>query len=257
MSIQTTMQDRYSGDVGDYVKLSILRALAPGRRLGVGWWLFPDETHNGDGRHVGYLNDPAAWRDFDPATFDHLQGLVSSGQRTVGALESEALLPGAIYFRDAIPTVGAPAARRAARSKWFKTLGAALDPCDLVFLDPDNGLETRRFNPGQAKAGKSVALAELAALRRPGRTLLVYHHQTRMRGGHSFELEHWGARLRACGFSQVDALRASAFSARAFFLLDGAPELRARAAALCGRWGSRLAWRPDLGLSAQKGSGDE
>ena len=38
------MQNRYTGDIGDYVKLSILRALSPGYRLGVAWcevvWFF-------------------------------------------------------------------------------------------------------------------------------------------------------------------------------------------------------------------------
>lgn len=250
------MQDRYSGDIGDYVKLAILRALTPGRQLGVGWWLYPDENHNGDGRHVGYLEHPQSWRALDPESFEHLKGLVSSGQRNVAALESDRLLPGAIYFREPLPTDGVSAARRAARSAWLGRLSAAFETCDLIFLDPDNGLETKGFNPGAAKAGKSVALVELDALRRPGRTLLVYHHQTRMRGGHDFELEHWGARLRALGFGQVDALRASAFSARAFFLLDGTPELRARAAALSDRWGSRLTWRPDLGRSTAF-SGDD
>jgi len=243
------MQDRYSGDVGDYVKLAILRALAPGRQLGVAWWLYPDEDHNGDGRHIGYLNHPESWRRLDTETFDHLKGLVSSGQRNVAALESDALLPGAIYFREPLPVAGTAAARRNSRPLWLERLSVALNACDVIFLDPDNGFETRSFNPASAKAGKSVALAELEALRRPGRALLVYHHQTRMRGGHDFELEHWGARLRAVGFGQVDALRASAFSARAFFLLDGAPELRTRAAAICDRWGSRLTWRPDLGLA--------
>ena len=49
------MQDRYAGDVDDYVKLALLRALAPGRKLGVAWYLYPDEDHNADGRHVSYI----------------------------------------------------------------------------------------------------------------------------------------------------------------------------------------------------------
>ena len=38
------MQNRYVGDIGDYLKLGILRALSPGYHLGVAWWLFPDES---------------------------------------------------------------------------------------------------------------------------------------------------------------------------------------------------------------------
>jgi hypothetical protein len=35
------MQNRYVGDIGDYLKLGILRALSRGHRLGVAWWLYP------------------------------------------------------------------------------------------------------------------------------------------------------------------------------------------------------------------------
>ena len=244
------MQDRYSGDIGDYVKLAILRALAPGQKLGVGWWLYPDESHNGDGRHIGYLDQPPIWRAFDPPAFDHLKGVVASGERRVAALEHDELLPGAVYFREPVPTGGASGARRTARMAWLERLSAAVEPCDLVFLDPDNGFETKGFDLGAAKAGKSVALSELQALRRPGRALLVYHHQTRMRGGHEVELEHWGERLRVAGFTEVDALRASPFSARAFFLLDGSSVMRTRAAHLADCWRGRMTWRPALGLTS-------
>ena len=91
------MQNRYVGDIGDYLKLGILRALSPGYRLGVAWWLFPDEAHNGHGRHIGYLNRPEQWPHFDPDLFDILAGVVSSGQRNVRALEPSNILPGAIF----------------------------------------------------------------------------------------------------------------------------------------------------------------
>jgi hypothetical protein len=242
------MQDRYTGDIGDFVKLAILRTLAPGHRLGVGWWLYPNERHNGDGRHIGYLDRPAVWRGLDPQAFDHLKALVAAGDRQVAALQDERLLPNAVYFAEPVPSEGSAPTRRLARLNWLDRLRAALDECDVVFVDPDNGFETKDFDPGAPKAGKSISLSELQSLRRPGRTLLVYHHQTRMAGGHNYELEHWGKRLRAAGFDQVDALRASAFSARAFFLLDGSSNLRDRAAALADRWVGHLSWRPGLGL---------
>ncbi len=81
------MQDRYVGDIGDFVKLAILRALSLGRRLGVGWWLHPDSGPPGDGRHIGYLDEPAVWRHLDPELFDALRGVVRSGRRQVAVLE--------------------------------------------------------------------------------------------------------------------------------------------------------------------------
>jgi hypothetical protein len=77
------MQNRYVVDIGNYLKLGILRALLPGYLFGVAWWLFSDEAHNGDGRHIGYLNRPEQRRLFDPDLFDILLGVVSSGQRNV------------------------------------------------------------------------------------------------------------------------------------------------------------------------------
>jgi len=242
------MQDRYVGDIGDYMKLAILRAIMPGRRLGVAWWLFPDEGHNSDGRHIAYLGRPDRWRNFDPDLFDRLRKVVTAGERRVEALQHQDVLPGAVYCDDCIPTAGTTVQRMLAREQWFRRVQSGVSGCDLVFIDPDNGLETKRFKPGASKAGKSVSLAELQALRIPDRALIVYHHQTRMKGGHHHELAYWGERLRGAGFLTIDALRASAYSARAFFLLDAPPGVRHRAEQVAARWGEQLlTWYPRLG----------
>ncbi len=40
--------------------------------LGVAWSLFPDESHNGDGRHTIYSQQPGRWRALDPKLFNAL-----------------------------------------------------------------------------------------------------------------------------------------------------------------------------------------
>jgi hypothetical protein len=241
------MQNRYVGDIGDYLKLAILRALMPGSKLGVAWWLHPDERHNGDGRHIRYLEDSTKWKTFDPELFSILSGIVCREDRNVAALQTANLLPEAVFFDEFIPVEGPSLKRALDRCAWFQRVADKLNGCDLLFFDPDNGLETKNFNHGARKAGKSISLAELGSLRMNGRTLIVYHHQTRMRGGHHHELIHWGQRLREAGFQGVDALRASPYSARAFFLLDAPDEIRGRAERLAHRWGKHLTWHPALG----------
>ena len=50
------MQNRYTGDIGDFGKLGLLRVLQEsGLTIGVNWYLVPDENHNSDGRHVQYF----------------------------------------------------------------------------------------------------------------------------------------------------------------------------------------------------------
>lgn len=59
---RTYMQDRYTGDVGDFGKLGMLRLIEKsGLSVGVNWDLVRDELHNNDGKNVGYLDDKKFW----------------------------------------------------------------------------------------------------------------------------------------------------------------------------------------------------
>ena len=239
-----TMQNRYVGDIGDYLKLGILRALSPGYRIGLAWWLYPDESHNRDGRHIGYLHRPDQWRHYNPKLFDALAQIVSTGERDIRALEAAGLLPGAIHAREMVPIGGPRSERSRERDRWFGRVQSALADADLVFVDPDNGLEPA----GSAKAGKSVLLAELHGLARPGRCLIVYHHQSRRKGGHHCEIVYWAERLRAAGFATVDALRARPYSPRVYFLLNAPFDLQGRAKQIALDWNGWITWHADAVL---------
>ena len=57
------MQNRYTGDIGDFGKLGLLRVLQEsGLTIGVNWYLVPDENHNSD-----WNNDLSPWE--APAVF--------------------------------------------------------------------------------------------------------------------------------------------------------------------------------------------
>jgi hypothetical protein len=239
------MQNRYAGDIGDFVKIAILRALTSGNRLGVLWWLYPEENHNGNGRHVDYLQQASKWRQFDTELFDGLSEIVASNKRSVLSLEEAKFLPLAKFFGEIIPIEGSPAERKADRVEWFKRARRATEDCDVVFVDPDNGLQTKGFSLGAAVAGKSVSIAELNALCAPGRTLIVYHHHTRRKGGHLEELAHWADRLRTEGFRRVDAIRSRPFSPRVFFILEASPDMQENAEKLVKLWKGHLSWHPN------------
>ena len=81
------MQNRYVGDVGDFAKYALLRRLAgtspeQSIRLGVVWCLYPDESHNADGRHISYLSRPG----FAPLDLDLISALQKLLVRTVAPL---------------------------------------------------------------------------------------------------------------------------------------------------------------------------
>ena len=66
------MQNRYVGDIGDYLKYALLRALSKDLKLGIAWFLTLDEIHNNDGKHTAYLEYPERWRFLDQILFDEL-----------------------------------------------------------------------------------------------------------------------------------------------------------------------------------------
>jgi hypothetical protein len=227
------MQDRYAGDVGDFVKIGLLRALSPGRKLGVAWYRFPDEGHNGDGRHVDYLKDPHGKASrLDPELLDHLRSVVEV-KRSIRSLTP---ILGNVVSSDASLDVSAIPIRKRRnwRQEWFRDVLNTLSGCDLVFADPDNGLtddDDRR--KGRSAFGKQIPLAEVLRLT-DGRTGVIYHHNTRRSGGHDAEIDYW--------ISQIGrptlAVRAKAYNCRTFFVINPDEIIADRVREFCAQWRS-------------------
>jgi hypothetical protein len=179
------MQDRYFGDIGDFAKYGLLRAVTTGEpalRLAVLWYLVPDESHNDDGRHIDYLQSARGrelYRDCDPDLYDELSELVRAGSRSVSAVPQRALLPpGTVYH--AAPLGYREVAdkdRPRLRTDWLADAHDAAAKAEMVFLDPDNGLEARTGRYA-AKGPKFVFYDDLPALS-PEKTLIIYQHAIR------------------------------------------------------------------------------
>jgi hypothetical protein len=256
------VQDRYAGDLGDYLKFGMLRWLAPpgsagSPRLGVVWYRTADEAHNADGKHVAYL-DPrhrssAHLRQLDPDLYQRLARVVASGQRSTAALAKAGVLDARTHFFDdlldfADLPVTARAARQERRRAWAQRALAATSGCDLIFADPDNGIRpaSHRVPAHRTKAAKHAYLSELAAFAARGQSLIVYHHADRTAG-----IEQQ-ARRRLADLAQdvpvqpIAAVRASRGTVR-LFLVGAATTsdvgyLTERLADLArGPWGTELA----------------
>lgn len=172
------MQNRYAGDVGDFGKLGLLRILArSGLRIGLNWYLVPDESHNADGKHTGYLRNEA-FRGCDDDLLSALGGLVISGQRNVGSLEAARLVTNARYYDATLHppnTAGAPT-----RAEWHRSGLLKLNGTNVVFLDPDNGLLVKSVGLGSYASVKYVLLEELQDYYRVGHSVIFYNHRCRL-----------------------------------------------------------------------------
>jgi hypothetical protein len=260
--MNVVMQDRYAGDVGDFMKLGLLRWLvaptpfAPQRQLGVIWYRVPDESHNGDGKHIGYL-DPSSTagqdlRPLDADLYDRLRDMVAADNRSVAALAAGGVLPSSTRYYDRVLDFSDldpsdRAARAVRRERWFHEAMVAVAPCSLVFLDPDNGLR-RDDHPVPAHrnlAEKHVYLSEAQRLLDRGQSVVVYHHADRSERVPDQAQSRMEDIRDELGVDPVAAVQASRGSARLFLVIPSndhhRSELDDRLAALqLSNWGDEL-----------------
>ncbi len=89
------MKDQYFGDINDYRKYGLLRAIirASGFGILVAWMLTPDDGST-DGKFISYLEHPSKWSFHDPVLFEKIRALLAPGlKRQVSMVESTGLLP--------------------------------------------------------------------------------------------------------------------------------------------------------------------
>ena len=169
------MKHQYVGDINDYRKYALLRALSAGgaNRIGVCWMLTPSDGRS-DGNLLGYLKKPERYRQHDPELFDILAHAASEpGRRRLHTIEDSAAIPNAIYYNETLPD------DEAKRMMFMRRCATAFADADLVFFDPDNGLEVS-IQKGRKNSSKYVYLDELAAFYEAGKSLLIYQHFARI-----------------------------------------------------------------------------
>ncbi len=256
------MQDRYTGDVGDFGKYGLLRWLCgqdtARLRLGVVWYRTDSSIINADppndGKHVEYLQaeQEHSFRPCDPPLYDGLREIVSRGDRRVQAVAQSGLLGADTSFHDDYvpgPPAGASGqARIIPRRRWAEHARRVTQRCDLVFLDPDNGLAPPSVSITRAKAPKYAYLDEIKELFGRGQSVVIYHHLGR-NGTHAEQVARWCERLQqSLDPEDIFALRLHRGTARAFFVLATANHAslhRKRATALLDSpWGEHFTLMP-------------
>lgn len=198
------MKVQYFGDVHDFRKYVLLRQLAKsGFKIGVCWMLTPDDLREEgekredrkkqvDGKKRAYLEpkQEKKWRHFDEDLYDLLQrtvsnkalherGLKKPTAEDLRRVENECFIKDAVYFNDFLTShskqelVNDKNVRR-----YFDRVTSHFSQTnpDLIFFDPDNGLEIKSCRITRAKAVKFVYCDELYDYYNQGRSLLIYQH---------------------------------------------------------------------------------
>jgi hypothetical protein len=219
------MQKQYVGTVGDLGKLALLRQLMEGRQLAVCWYLTGDELDDTlPRRYFNYLDRPGDFRNLAPEVFDALKDIVEDPlvQCPIGALRATGILGNALFHGKPVPK------RARLRHDWAHELVQSVNAADMVFLDPNNGIQGTRLTPDH------VALAELAALRRQDRVLVVAQRQSGRRSDARFLRD----RLRSLHCERIELIRLRLGFSRFYVVADHDEEMSKRIAAFAKKWGS-------------------
>lgn len=173
------MQDRYVGDIGDFGKLALLKALNnQGFSLGVNWYKTeklqfeknPDGSYKAaDGRYTEISEELAQC---DPELAKELMH-ISQNDRTLKALEDAKLLSNVVYYNQVVSFDN--------RREWHKEALKFFDQnnVDLVFLDPDNGLLVPSVKENDQRSVKYAFYNEVVDYLKQGKSVLVYNHRSR------------------------------------------------------------------------------
>jgi len=176
------MKDQYFGDVNDFRKYGLLRALAGPNclRIGVCWMLTPADGRT-DGEFLAYLGQPKKYRHRDSALFDWLRQVVGEEKdRRTARIEASTILRSALFQSRLLTD---PLNDRVA---YFAECAEKFAGCDLVFFDPDNGLEIKSTIRGRRDSSKFLYWQEVIGTFNTGASVLIYQHFIREeRGGFS------------------------------------------------------------------------
>ena len=209
------MQDRFVGDIGDFGKYGLLRALTgihpraePSLSLGVVWYV-PDRetvetTKTTHGQKVSYLGRPQNYRGCDPELFERLHDIVRrSHDRTVKQVEMSGILGHTewedITFYDKPIPRGWPA-----RRNWLAGALGSSAAQRLVFLDPDTGLAPR--GKANTDSPHHVYPQEVRPFLDRGQTVVVYQHHAYQPHQVEGQRQNWARAFRSLSVRRAKIL---------------------------------------------------
>ena len=144
------MKNQYFGDIYDYIKYGLLRQLSCCGKVSTAvCWMLTENVDRRDGNRVNYLQEPEAWRAFDPPVFDCLRtAVLARNERNIRTIEDSGLLPNTSFYSPSL--TDGPDERRT----YFDSFLESSRGKELVFFDPDNGLEIKSVKYGRKGASR-------------------------------------------------------------------------------------------------------
>jgi hypothetical protein len=169
------MKNQYVGDINDFRKYGLIHSISKvfgGKILFV--WMLSEEDNN-DGNKIGYLNKDKIYRKYNQDIFDELKIIVENKKRNnnidnIIAVENSKLFKQYEFFNDFIKD------DKKSRTEYFEKVYKLIEKFDIIFLDPDNGIEVPSCKSGNKKSSKYIYWEEIEKIFNCNKNILIYQH---------------------------------------------------------------------------------
>ena len=203
-------------------KYGLLRALVRNGaacRLGVVWYANEDDPGSTHGSQTSYLEEDAgAYRHCDPPLHSTLRSLIASGSRRIIAVEASGVLGVDTHYWSELTPDSYPL-----RLDWMVGALNRVKGCDLVFLDPDNGIRLEDVPDRGPVSSEHAYKNELLAFSGAAGVAVAYHTPSRHQKGvtHERQIEEIRHGLSDAGGHDrvVYAVRWRRHGARTFLII--------------------------------------
>ena len=165
------MKNQYFGDINDYRKYGLIRILGDRGfiKTGICWMLTPDDSRT-DGKFTNYLDEPKQYGKFDVVLYEFLGECLKRKIRNVNEIANSDQLSNAVFYD---PILEDDASQR---KQYFSEMFGTFEDVDLIFFDPDNGLETKSIPMGKKDSSKYLYWSEFVECYKAGFSILIYQH---------------------------------------------------------------------------------
>jgi hypothetical protein len=141
---------------------------------------------NNDGKYTDYLkanSENEKFKKCDPKLYEKLADILDK-ERTILQIQKNNILPPSTSFYDKsltfaeIPSNGPKARdmRLKKRREWLQEAFKKTEMCDVVFFDPDNGLEIKSIKSHNKYGPKYAFFDELSPYLQRNQSLVIYQH---------------------------------------------------------------------------------
>lgn len=178
------MHDGYVGDIGDYGKYGLLdtifRLSEKELNIGINWYYVSGSEV---GNHTEYLDkkdqNSQKYRKCFPEIYEFLKNILQDDNpRSIKEIEKK--FNNFTFFSDALPdNTVSPEDRDMKRKQWFSDSKNTLRNCDIIFLDPDNGIQPKNLKKSQKRSEKYVCYDEIQDYFQSDHSLIIYNHRDR------------------------------------------------------------------------------